>query len=657
MEIEEKVIKTLRQLSLDQIYSAKSGHLGISLGCANIMYAVFKSAIFNPEDTTWINRDRIVLSAGHGSALLYSALHLFGFLTIDDLKTFRTMGGLPGHPEITTKGVDCTTGALGQGFCNAVGMAIGSKFLAKRYNSQNEIINNYTYCICSDGDLMEGISYEASSIAGNLDLDRLIVLYDSNRVCLDGSTKGVFDEDIMARFTSQGWSVLLADGNDYNNIFESIQSIKEEKGPKIIICTTTIAYDSPFADSVNAHSPLITEDIYNQITQNLGISTQPFEVAEDVYSFCKNLISAKINQYKEWKKVSTKMSLLHPKKYAELCGKNYNISKKLYNMHNEESVSTRDLWGNLLQKLSTQIPNLIVGSADLAKSTRNVIENEKCLNSQNLGRNIYFGVREGSMAAISNGLALFGGGILPIVSTFLVFSDYMRPAIRMSAIMGLRQIFVFTHDSVMVGQDGITHQPVEQLESLRCIPRLNVFRPCDEIELSASTHYALNNPNPTALILSRQKIKNSQKSSFSGTMQGAYIYSKEKNKKELNGIIIATGSELNIALKSQELLEKEGYSVRVVSMPNRELFLKQSEQYRESVLPSKNRCRLVLELGVTNGWYRIVGLDGAVLGVDDFGETGTGVEMLQKFNFTLSNIVATLRKLMKTNETYVDSII
>ena len=657
MDIESKIIKVLRKLSLDQIYNAGSGHLGMSFGAANIMYAVYKSAIFNPFDSEWINRDRIVLSAGHGSALLYSCLYLFGFLQKDDLYNFRKLGGLSGHPSIKTKGVDCTTGALGQGIANAVGLALAQKYMAAKYNINCNIFNNYTYCICGDGDLMEGVSYEAISFAGSKKLSNLIMLYDSNRVSLDGSIESCFTEDVVKRFEAANWSVMQVNGNNFEEIVQKIAISKQNATPTLIICNTTIGYDTPFSDSNIAHSVAIDKDVYNQIIGNLGVGAEPFFVDAEVLNFCENLVKDKLVKYKEWQKLYNFYALKHPKLNTQIKGDLPTLKSKLTKRKYLEPLSTRRLWGESLNNILVDIPNILVGSADLAGPSFTELKAEGNFGDKVDGRNISYGVREFAMSAIAAGLSLYGGNILPVVSTFLVFSDYMRAGIRMSAIMNRKMIYAFTHDSIMVGEDGITHQPVEHLETLRAMPNLKVFRPCDEVELNAAIYYALNKDAPTALCLTRQKLPVTENSKFDGALCGGYVLSAEQNKKELNAIIIATGSEVELALNVQRVLTEDGYNIRVVSMPNRELFFSQDSKYQESVLPNQMRARVVVEMGATAGWYKVVGLDGAVCGVDQFGQTGNPVELRQKYNFAIQNVVDVVKDVVKKNNTKISSII
>ncbi len=659
MEIEQKVIKTLRKISLEQIYFANSGHSGIALGATNILYAVYKSAKINPQQPNWISRDRIILSAGHGSALLYSVLHLFGFLGIEDLQSFRNFGGLSGHPEITINGVDCSTGALGQGIANAVGMCLAEKFLANKYNDKNKIIDNYTFCICGDGDLMEGISYESASFAGKNKLNKLILLYDANRNTLDSKLSDSFNEDVEMRFKSQGWNVYFADGNNLNEIENAIENAKNSDKPNLIICQTTIGYGSTFADKNLAHSNPFNENSFLAYIRNLGLSEKPFEIDQDVYEFCNNLIIQKQKDYNLWLKCSRSYASKHPKKYRELTKADFNQSiKKIKSIKFKEDVSTRVASNEVLQVVAQNYPNLFGGSADVAEATKAKINDEGYFSPQNLSnRNICFGVREFAMSAICNGLALYSNTILPFASTFLVFSDYAKSSIRMSALMNLKLMYIFTHDSIAVGEDGSTHQPVEQLESLRLIPNLNVFRPSDANETIAGYLLALKSNQPTALILSRQKLPALNCVDLDLAQKGGYVISYEQNKKELHGILIATGSEVELCLKAQKIMQDDGLSIRVISMPCKELFLRQGEKYINKVLREKNRCRLVVEAGATAGWYKLVGLDGAVLGVDDFGETGKQADLYKKFNLTLTEIIKQMDKLIKHNQTIVESII
>lgn len=659
MEIEQKTINTMRKLGLNQVIQAKSGHTGIILGCAPIMYAVYAMANFTPLDPSWINRDRIILSAGHGSALLYSAMHLFGFLEIDDLREFRQLGSkTPGHPEITTAGVDASTGALGQGFSNGVGLALAESILQKHNKSKLKIIDHYTYIIVGDGDLMEGISYESASFAGRNKLNKLIVLYDSNSISLDGKTSNATIEDIDMRFQACGWNVLnVKDGNDYKSIMQAINSAQSSDKPNLIICNTVIGYGSPFANSEKCHANPFNEVSANKVIQDLGLDTTAFTVDNDVYRHCQSLLLEKAKIYNQWQKTLTKYKLRYASEWKEFSVDTKKAVSKLGKNEFKGELSTREIGHKLLNSISAFLPALVGGSADLSKSTLAYIENSDYFDANNNGgRNIAFGVREHSMAGISNGLALHGG-LLPFCSTFTVFSDYMRYSIRMSAIMKLKMLYIFTHDSIAVGEDGTTHQPVEQIESLRLIPNLQVFRPADANEAIGAFQSALCYEGPTAIILSRQKLPQLEKSNANATLLGGYIISAEKDKKELNGIIIATGSEVELAIQAQQIMQKDDLSIRVVSMPERELFFRQDKKYQEKVLPHKMTCRFVIEAGVSNGWYKIVGLDGTILGMDCFGESGKPIDLYKKYGFTLPNIIKLMDKTIDKNKTKIDSII
>lgn len=659
MNIQQKTINTMRKLGLNQVIKAKSGHTGIILDGAPLMYAVYVSAQINPADPQWFNRDRIVLSAGHGSALLYSAMHLFGYLGIDDLYDFRQIGSkTPGHPEITTAGVDVSTGGLGQGFSNAVGLALAEKMLSKYNKPKMPLIDHYTYVIVGDGDLMEGISYESASFAGKNKLNKLIVLYDSNRISLDGKTNLAIVEDTTLRFQSAGFNVInVKNGDDYREILKAIEKAKQSDKPNLIICNTIIGVGSPFADSEKCHSNPFTTESANKVIADFGLDTEPFTVDKDVYEHCQTLLNDKLSDYYAWQKLSSKYKLKFNKEWKEIFFDTKKAVTKLGKMDFKGELSTREIGHQILNQIAKNLPALIGGSADLSKSTLTFIDDSGYFDSENLnGRNIAYGVREHSMAGISNGLALHGG-LLPFCSTFTVFSDYMRYSIRMSALMKLKNIFIFTHDSIAVGEDGATHQPIEQIESLRLIPNLQLFRPADANEAVSAYQFALQYDGTTVIILSRQKLPQLEKSSIENAIFGGYIVSPEKNKKELNGIIIATGSEVELAIQAQKAIEKDDLSIRVVSMPNRGLFFAQEKRYREKILPSSMSCRLVIEAGATAGWYKVAGFDGFVLGIDNFGESGKPVDLYRKFGFTLPNIVKLMDKLIDKNKTKIDSII
>ena len=661
MEIEQEVIKSIRKIGLEQVYYAHSGHTGMVLGATNILYAVFLNAKLTNKEPNWISRDRIVLSAGHGSALLYSVLYHFGFLSLDDIKSFRQFGATTqGHPSVKTCGVDCSTGALGQGLGNAVGLAVAEKFLSSKYNEKMKLIDNYTYCICGDGDLMEGVSYEVSSFAGKNQLNKLIVLYDSNRNTLDGKLDISFNENVKARFEAQNWQVLLVDGNSLDEINQAIKTAQQsEIKPTLIICNTTIGYGSVYADNSIVHGNPFTEETFQKFLDSQDLPTEPYYVSKEVLDFCANLMKEKDKIYQKWLKDYSSFARFHPLKARDLTkSKAEDCAKQLLKVKFKQDTSTREASFLILNELAKIMPNLIGGCADVARSTKVQIQDEGYFSPENYSnRNIAFGVREFAMSTICNGLALYGCGILPFASTLAVFSDYMRSGIRMSALMNLKMLYIFTHDSIGAGEDGATHQPVEQIESFRIMPNVRVFRPCDAKETVAGFRLALKNDAPTLLFLNKYKTPVLQNSSIEGAELGGYVISYESNKKELHGIIIATGSEVHLALQAQKIMQSDGLSIRVVSMPDRELFLKQDKKYQNSVLPKKNKARLVIEAGVDSGWYKIVGLDGMVLGVDDFGESGTRADLYKKFNLTLPNIIKTMDKLIKQNQTIVESII
>ena len=661
MEIGQEVIKSMRKIGLEQVYYAHSGHTGIVLGATTIMYAVFKNAKITNKDADWLSRDRIVLSAGHGSALLYSALYHFGFLSLDDIKQFRKFGSnTQGHPSIKTCGVDCSTGALGQGIGNAVGLAVAEKFLSSKYNEKVDLIDNYTFCICGYGDLMEGVGYEACSFAGKNKLNKLILLYDANRNTLDGKLDMSFNEDIKARFEAQYWQVLSVDGNNLNEIDDAIKLAKQSiEKPTLIICNTTIGYGSVFADNSIVHSNPFTEETFKKFLDSQDLPEEPFFVSQEVFDFCDNLMQEKLKVYKQWQKNYNSYARKHPLKIKELTKtKIQDCVKQISKIKFKQDMSTRDASSVVLNELAKFLPNLIGGSADVAKSTKAQIQNEDYFSPTNYkGRNIAFGIREFAMGTICNGLALYGGGIFSFASTLAVFSDYMRSSIRMSAIMNLQMLYIFTHDSITMGEDGATHQPVEQIESFRLMPNIRVFRPCDAKETLAGYCLALKRQEPTILFLNNYKLPLLENSNVEKAQFGGYVISYELNRKELHGILIATGSEVELALQAQKIMQDDGLSIRVVSMPDRELFLQQDKKYQNSVLPIKNKARIVIEAGATAGWYKIVGNDGYVLGVDDFGESGNRADLYKKFKITLPNIVKIMDKLIKFNQTIVESVI
>lgn len=641
MNIEERSVNTIRMLSIDQIQKANSGHPGLPLGCAPMAYELWANHMnHNPNDLKWINRDRFILSAGHGSAMLYSLLHLFGYgLSIEDLKNFRQIGSLtPGHPEYRhTKGVEATTGPLGQGISMAVGMAMAERHLAAIYNTEYKIIDHYTYVICGDGDLMEGISNEACSLAGTLSLGKLIVLYDSNKITIEGNTDLAFREDVLKRFEGLGWQTLeVKDGNSLREISEQIEEAKEDERPTIIKINTTIGYGSPVQGNAKVHgAPLGLENI-KKTREFFGFPDEDFYVDEEVRkNFQEKIKNLSIN-YDAWKRTEELYKEKYPEKYKELVD-NFNGKFDLSIFEDEdyykfdEDLATRAYSGKCLNRIAEKVNYLFGGSADLAPSNNTNMKNSNNFSAEDsMGNNINFGVREHGMAAISNGIILHGG-LKSYGATFLVFSDYMKGAIRLSALQQIPNIYILTHDSIGVGEDGPTHQPIEHLPMLRSIPNTIVFRPCDGKETAVAWKVALSSTStPVCLILSRQKLPNLNSSLDSE--KGAYIIKKEA--KDLKTIVIATGSEVELAIKAA----KDFDGVRVVSMPSRELFEAQTKEYREMILPSSCRNRISVEAASTFGWEKYTGLDGINIGIDEFGQSGPGSQVFKYYGIDEDHI-------------------
>lgn len=652
MLIHQKVVNTLRKLSLDQITRAKSGHPGVALGAAPIIFSIYNSgAKYVPSKPNWFDRDRIVLSGGHASSLLYSALHLFGFdVSIKDLKNFRQINSItPGHPETgITPGVDVSTGALGQGFANAVGFAIAEKHIATMYNTEDiKICDHHTFVVCGDGDLMEGISYESAAIAGHLKLNKLIALYDSNDITLDGSIGFSSSENVVERFKAMGWNVIVvSDGDNYIPISRAIRRAKRSKTkPTLIICKTTIGFGSELAGSHKCHGAPFNMEQTISICDTLKVDEVPFEVDYSVQQYCKNVGNRSAQIEVEWNTLKDLYKEKYRDKYEELFVKHdKKILNALSKLQFDKDISTRQASGDILNAIAEVEPLLFGGCADLSETTKMQIKKDGFITASNFNaRNIAFGVREHAMAAIGNGLALHGG-IKPFVSTFLVFSDYCKYSIRMSAMMQVPLLYGFTHDSIAVGQDGTTHQPIEQLESLRLIPNLNVFRPADAVETVAAYSFWIAESKPTAIVLSRQNLPILSGSNVEGALKGGYIVSKGKANNE-KIVLIATGSEVSLCVEAKKKLEKAGVSTRVVSIPCRGLFLKQSKTYIASVLGTGKR--VVVEAGVTSGWAKIATDDGVCVGVDTFGMSGATDDVLDYFGITVENIVKNAKKLIK----------
>ena len=650
MNIDQLTINTLRVLSAEAVEKANSGHPGLPLGAAPMAYTLWGKVMnHDPKDPKWINRDRFILSAGHGSALLYSLLHLFDYgLTMEDLKNFRQLGSkTPGHPEYgDTVGVEVTTGPLGQGISNAVGMAMAEAHLAAKFNREGyEIIDHYTYVIAGDGDMMEGVGYEATSLAGTLGLGKLIVLYDSNSITIEGGTDLAFRENVIKRFEAQGWETFeVEDGNDIEDIYEKIQLAKKNLSqPSLIKITTEIGYGSPSKQGKSsAHgAPLGGEDLKG-MKEFFNWEEEEFTVPQEVKAHTAKLVSEGQKKHEDWKKKYEE----YKQKYPDLAKEfeswlnlelplEYIESKEFWEF--EKDLSTREASGILINRLAEKIPNLIGGSADLAPSNKTLMNNREDFSAENYkGSNIRFGVREHGMAAVLNGLSLHGG-LRPYGGTFFVFSDYMKPSMRLSALMKLPVTYILTHDSIGVGEDGPTHQPIEHLAMLRSVPNFVIFRPADARETAAGWYTALTREDgPTGLALTRQTLP-----LLEGTgkeaLKGGYIVKKEKD--NLDMILMGTGSELQLVYEASKILEDKGIGVRVVSMPSWELFEKQSPEYKESVLPSSINKRLAVEAGSALGWHRYVGMNGTIISMESFGASGPANELFEKFGFTVDSVV------------------
>lgn len=655
MDISQLTVNTLRVLSADAIEKANSGHPGIALGAAPIAYSLWQNALtFNPKDSKFFNRDRFVLSAGHGSILNYSLLHLYGFnVKMDDLKQFRQVGSItPGHPEYgVTDGIETSTGPLGQGIANAVGMAIAESHLAGVYNREGfNIIDHYTYAICGDGCLMEGIAYEASSLAGTLKLGKLIVLYDDNEITIEGNTDIAFSEDVQKRQIALGWQVIdVKDGTDVDAIKKAIKKAKAEtEKPSLIVCHTVIGHGSPKQGSSATHGAPLGVDGVSALRKNLGFDYPEFTVPEEVYAHAKKAINRGKKAEKAWKELFKEYSKQYPELAKQLTdaisGKLPEIDENdLYEFAKDDA--TRNSGGIVLNKLAKQIPTLFGGSADLNPSCKTELKGMGDYSKLTPeGRNLHFGIREHAMSAICNGMATHGA-IIPFCSTFFVFSDYMKNAMRLSALMDLKVAYVLTHDSIGVGEDGPTHQPVEHLAGLRAMPNMKVFRPCDNRETAAAWYTAVTMNGPTSIILSRQTLK-----SFEGTgknaLKGGYVLADSK-KKIPDAILMASGSEVELIMNAKEVLYNEGIDVRVVSMPCMELFDSQNASYKEKVLPSSVRARVCVEAGSTMSWYKYAGLDGKVLGIDKFGASGPAKQLFPLYGLTTENVVNAVKNIVK----------
>ncbi|OGU70674.1 MAG: transketolase [Ignavibacteria bacterium RBG_16_34_14] len=660
-EFDELAINTIRFLAVDGVQKANSGHPGMPMGCAPIGYTLFaKYMNYNPSNPKWYNRDRFVLSAGHGSMLLYSLLHLTGFeVSLDDLKSFRQFGSItPGHPEYhLTPGVETTTGPLGQGFANAVGMAIAQKYLSAKFNKDDiKIIDHHIYGICSDGDLMEGVSHEAASLAGHLKLGNLIFFYDDNDISIDGSTDLSFTENVGKRFEAYNWHVQhIEDVNDIEAIENAIKSALKDKRPSIIVTRTHIGYGSPNKqDTAEVHGSPLGEEEVKLTKKNLGWpEDEKFLIPDKVMNFFDEIKRKGEEKEENWNKLFNKYKEKYPgdaKLFIDLKNGNYGDEwkSKLPVFKDEgKKVATRAGSGKVLNAIASSLPGLIGGSADLAPSNNTMLKDYPVFSSENYGgRNFHFGVREHGMASILTGMALYGG-VIPYGGTFLIFSDYLRPAIRLASLSGVRPIYVFTHDSIGLGEDGPTHQPVEHLSSLRAIPKAIVIRPADVNETAYAWQYAIEHKgSPVALILTRQGLlvlDQEKYPSANNLLKGAYIL-KDAGSPEI--ILMASGSEVGITLKAAEKLETAGVKVRVVSFPSWELFEQQSSEYKEKVLPSNIKARVSVEAGVKHGWERYLGDFGEAVSIERFGASAPVEIVMEKYGYTPDNISETARRVL-----------
>ena len=653
MNQSELSIATISSLGIDMINKANSGHPGMVLGSAPALYSLFtKEYKVFPAHSQWINRDRFVLASGHASSLLYSLLHLSGFqVSMDDLKQFRQWGSCtPGHPEVElTDGVDASSGPLGQGIPMAVGMAMAEAFLATRYNKKDyPVIDHYTYVLCGDGDMQEGVTYEASSLAGHLSLGKLIVLYDANNVTLDGPLNYSFSEDVKKRYESMNWQVIcVQDGNDYEAIAKAIKKAKKEVyKPTLIIVNTIIGFGSRNQGTSKVHGAPLGEEDGQYAKRQYGFEYDNFFVPEEVYDdFKKNVFNRGKRAYNKWNKMIDTYKTEYPDLYQELfqnINDEYSFDETAFIKEYQDGISeaTRVTSEKLINAIAAQNPTFLSGTADLASSTKTIIKNAERFSCENYGgRNLFFGIREFAMVAIMNGMTLHKG-IKVSAGGFMVFSDYFKAALRMACLMKLPIILPLSHDSIAVGEDGPTHQPVEQLAMLRSMPNIQVIRAADAYEMCGAWKKAVEtNDCPTALILTRQNVTNFTHATYEDVCHGAYVVSQEKD--NLDGIIIATGSEVELAMQAQKALLEQGKDVRVVSMPSMELFDQQDDSYKEKVLPKHIRKRLAVEMACDFGWHKYVGLDGKVISVNQFGASAPANIVIQEYGFTVENIVET----------------
>lgn len=655
-KIDSKVINSIRFMSMDAVQKANSGHPGLPMGTATMAYTLWSNHLnASKNDPNWADRDRFVLSAGHGSMLQYSLLHLFGYdVSMDDIKNFRQWGSkTPGHPEYGhTEGVETTTGPLGQGIANAVGMAMAEKRLAAEFNTDDmTIVDHYTYVIAGDGDMMEGVASEACSLAGHLKLSKLIVLYDDNKITIDGTTDIAFTEDVGKRFEAYGWEVLESrNSEDIEELNDLIEMAKKSDKPTLIKVPTTIGYGSPNKSGQSvAHGAPLGDDEIKLTRENMSWEHEPFFVPEDVYTHMERIIDEKDAKRKEWNEKFAE----YRNKYPELAEKwdrwhSLELPEELLNdeelFNFDKKIATRAAGGNIINVVAKHMDNLFGGSADLAGSNKTTMNNSGDFQDETPdGNNINFGVREHGMGAILNGISLHGG-FRTFGATFLIFSNYMRPTIRLSALMNQPVVYVFTHDSIALGEDGPTHQPIEQLAALRTIPNTKVFRPADAKETAVAWIEALKNTDgPSVLALTRQGLPILE--DVEGAHKGGYIVDKEKGNSP-DAILIATGSEVSLAMDAKKELEKDGIDARVVSILSWELFDKQDENYKEEILPKNITKRVSIEAGSTFGWQKYIGSEGKCIGIDSFGASAPGPELMDRFGFNVGNVVETVKEIM-----------
>ena len=653
----QKSVNAIKVLGVDAINKAKSGHPGIVMGAAPMAYSLFtKHLRVNPKKTDWINRDRFVLSAGHGSMLLYSLLHLSGFedVSLEEVKNFRQWGSkTPGHPEFGhTKGIDATTGPLGQGISTAVGMALAERYLAAKYNKEGyNLFDHYTYVICGDGDIMEGVASEASSFAAVQKLNKLVVLYDSNDICLDGETKDAFSENVRARYEAYGWNtILVQDGANVEAVNAALEQAKKSDKPTLIEVKTIIGAGSPNRQGTNGvHGAPLGDEETALFRKEIGWENEPFDIPADVYAdFKANVADRGEEEYAKWDKLYADYKVKFPelaKELEEALTREdiKHLSKESFSFKNVgDAQATRNSSQDALNSIAAVLPTFFGGSADLSHSNMTFIKGDSLQDdTHRTERNVQFGVREFAMATVLNGLMLHGG-VRVFGGTFFVFSDYLKGALRLSALQNLPVTYVFTHDSIAVGEDGPTHEPIEHLASLRTIPNTYVFRPADATETQAAWYLSQKTNNrPTSIVLTRQNLPILENSSFEKVSKGAYVV--YETALDFDTILIATGSEVALAIDVARELEKDGFKVRVVSMPSVELFEEQSKEYKEELLPLNIRRRVSLEMGNSSLWYKYVGLDGLAIGIDKFGASAPANKVIEEYGFTVEAVVEKIK--------------